>query len=299
MKNFSKYAKYSIEYAVIHLYNRYITRKKGVNVFMSSYNDIMTFEGLPGGLVGSIMAAIDDFCLSVCVPAVDDLSKAPPLKWLSCMAYVGRVCTVKYVRLLHNVYDKVPKDNKTPAASAPILNDNTPEGVRRGLYDLVPCYIWLCGLYNKIVTPEGFSNFCGYPVGVDGLFLGADHARRSRIIWSDDGQPFAEPKEEGESTLYNSTYTDNNSPTGESFQDSFGFCDGSADDGGRGESLARWKEELKQALKARKAEAVESTLTDSRYPTIMLDARKAEKAAEIIEKVAPAALSLADLPRLK
>lgn len=266
---------------------------------MSSYNDIMTFEGLPAGLVGSIMAAIDDFCLSVCVPAVDDLSKAPPLKWLSCMAYVGRVCTVKYIRLLHNVYDKVPTDNKTPAESAPILNDNTPEGVQRGLYDLVPCYIWLCGLYNKIVTPEGFSNFCGYPVGVDGLFLGADRARRSLILWNDDGQPFTEPKEEGENLLYNNTYTDNNSPKGGSFNDAFVFCGGSADDGGRGESLARWKEELKQALNERQNAAVDVALQDPRLPTVLYDTKRSRIQAEIIEKVAPAALSLADLPRLK
>lgn len=266
---------------------------------MSSYNDIMTFEGLPAGLVGSIMAAIDDFCLSVCVPAVDDLSKAPPLKWLSCMAYVGRVCTVKYIRLLHNVYEKVPADNKTPAASAPILNDNTPEGVQRGLYDLVPCFIWLCGLYNKIVTPEGFSNFCGYPVGVDGLFLGADHARRAVILWNDDGQPLEEPQTEGESTLYNRTYPDNIRPKGESFQDVFAFCDGSADDGRRGESLARWKEELKQALSERQNAAVDVALQDPRLPTVLYDTKRSRMQAEIIEKVAPTALSLADLPRLK
>ena len=270
---------------------------------MSSYNDIMTFEGLPGGLVGSIMAAIDDFCLSVCVPAVDDLSKAPPLKWLSCMAYVGRVCTVKYVRLLHNIYDQ-PKDNKTPAASAPVLNDNTPEGVRRGLYDLVPCYIWLCGLYNKIVTPEGFSNFCGYPVGVDGLFLGADHARRAVIQWSDDGQPLTEPKEEGENIYTSYTYTDNNtSPKGGkdiSFSDVF-CCAGSDDGGidGIGESLAQWKEELKQALSERQNAAVDVALQDPRLPTVLYDTKRSRMQAEIIEKVAPAALSLADLPRLK
>lgn len=266
---------------------------------MSSYNDIMTFEGLPAGLVGSIMAAIDDFCLSVCVPAVDDLSKAPPLKWLSCMGYVGRVCIVKYIHLLHNVYEDLPKDIKTPEQVAPTLNDNTPEGVRRGIYDLVPFYIWLCGLYNKIVTPEGFSNFCGYPVGVDGLFLGADHARRAVILWNDDGQPFAEPKEEGGDLLYNNTYTDNIRPTGGSFQDAFGFCGDSADDGRRGEGLARWKEELRQALSERQNAAVDVALQDPRLPTVLYDTKRSRMQAEIIEKVAPAVLSLADLPRLK
>lgn len=265
---------------------------------MTMYNDIMTFENLPAGLVGSIMAAIDDFCLSVCVPAVDDLSKAPPLKWLSCMAYVGRVCTVKYVRLLHNVYDQ-PKDNKTPAESAPVLNDNTPEGVRRGLYDLVPCYIWLCGLYNKIVTPEGFSNFCGYPVGVEGYFLGTESRRSSIVRWNEDGEPVTEPREEGESPLYNNTYTDNNSPKGESFNDDFSgvfFSEGGTADGG---SLARWKKDLKQALRNRQNSAVDIALQDPRLPTVLYDTKRSRMQAEIIEKVAPAALSLADLPRLK
>lgn len=272
---------------------------------MASYNDIMTFDNLPAGLVGSIMAAIDDFCLSVCVPAVDDLSKAPPLKWLSCMAYVGRVCTVKYIRLLHTVYEEIPTDNKTPEASAPILNDNTPEGVRRGVYDLVPCYIWLCGLYNKIVTPEGFSSFCGYPVGIEGEFLGTEKPRKNYIQWNEETEgipePVAVPKAGSTLPLYNNTLynEDNTRPKGSNFYNDFfgGALDSEACEGGR--SLARWKEELKEALQARQAEAVESTLKDARYPTIMLDAKKTDQQRQIIEKVAPAVLSLADLPRLR
>lgn len=271
---------------------------------MSQYNDIMTFDGLPAGLVGSVMASIDDFCLSVCVPAVDDLTKSPPLKWLSCMAYVGRVCTLKYIRLLHTAREYEPTDQKTPGRKAPILNDNTPEGVRRGIYNLVPFYIWLCGLYNKIVTPEGFSNFCGYPGGVGGAFLGDDSSGVSSIEWDEEGKPLTEPKAEGENLYSSYIYKDNNnSPKGAgevSFSDAF-ICAGSDDCGrdGFGGSLARWKQELKEALQARQAEAVESTLKDARYPTIMLDAKKTDQQRQIIEKVAPAVLSLADLPRLR
>jgi hypothetical protein len=216
------------------------------------------------------------------------------------MAYVGRVCTLKYIRLLHNIYEDLPKDNKSPEASAPILNDNTPEGVRRGVYNLVPFYIWLCGLYNKIVTPEGFSNFCGYPGGVDGTFLGDDSLGVSSIEWDEEGKPLTEPKAEGENLYTSYTYKDNNiSPKGNGFFDSFdcgGFKPGAVEGVG---SLARWKEELKKALQARQAEAVESTLKDARYPTIMLDAKKTDQQRQIIEKVAPAVLSLADLPRLR
>lgn len=272
---------------------------------MASYNDIMTFENLPAGLVGSIMAAIDDFCLSVCVPAVDDLSKAPPLKWLSCMAYVGRVCTVKYIRLLYTVYEEIPTDNKTPEASAPILNDNTPEGVRRGVYDLVPCYIWLCGLYNKIVTPDGFSSFCGYPVGIEGEFLGTEKPRINYIQLSEDPEgipePVAVPKAGSANPLYNNNLyeEDNTRPKGSSFYNDFfgGALNSDASEGGR--SLARWKETIYKALKEQQNATVDTALLDPRLPTVLYDTKRSRMQAEIIEKVAPAALSLADLPRLR
>ena len=267
-----------------------IPYKKGVVKMDQSVIDIMTFEGLPAGLVGSTMSAIDDFCLSVCVPPLDDMSKAPPLRWSACLAYVGKVAISKYIQALSQ-YAKagIINDLKTPINKMPILNNNTPEGVRNGVRSLIPFYIWLCGLYNKIIIPDDFSSFCGYPIGLDGFFLGAEKEQTT-------AEQLEAPEQEKES-LTNIEYINLNitSERSQSFADAFGV---SGSGGGCGESLAGWKTEILNNLKERQNSAVGSVLLDTRYPSIVWDSKKLDKQTENVQNHAPIALKLADLPRL-
>lgn len=257
--------------------------------------DIMTFKGLPSGLVGSVLSCIDDFCLSVCVPPLEDLSKAPPLRWSACLAYVGKVAISKYI---YELFLCSPsgniKDLKRPQESVMILNEDTPEGVRSGVRDLIPFYIWLCGLYNKIVIPEDFSSFCGYPIGIEGYFLGADQEQPKNSIQLVAEQNADEYSINTNNTIQHSTIR----PKGTdqpNFIDAFGCSGGGSVRGG---GQAYWKIEILNNLKARQTSAVGSVLLDTRYPSIVWDAQKLEKQADNIEKLAPVALRLADLPRL-
>lgn len=113
----------------------------GVDVLPSP----VKYSALPDNIMEQIENAIQDFCLYVARPPVDDLRKEKQLFFGAVCDYIGKKVNYKYV--LPSVHD----DNGRFAS----INVNV-------VIALLDAFGALCGTYNKIPSIYCFCKFCGF-----------------------------------------------------------------------------------------------------------------------------------------